>query len=172
LFDSPVHESFKIVEKALESGKTSIQELENKVVEYTYDQMQTISEFMRNIVVKERYNYSSLSWDFYEKSLKENFNKGDFITERRLFSDEFLLRVGRKNLIFTLFPDTANFKRNSYQGSIRSITKSYYCPVFAKYLNGGGHGTATGFTIEAESIAHAIATVEKVIADHIDEYFL
>lgn len=168
-YDHPLPKTFKIVEKALESGKTTIEEVENKVYSYTKQQLLIVSELLKNMHEKDIYNYSFMTWDFFDSVLKEGFVKGDYVVARRIFSDDFMLRLGRKSLGFSIYPDTDSMDHRSYHGSIRSLTKTYYCPAFAKYLNGGGHGTGTGFSIKADSMEDAVKMVEKVIAEHIDE---
>lgn len=168
-FSSPVKETFKIVEKALESANTSIQEIESKFVVYTKEQMLVISELMKNLVIGDTYNYSYISWEFYEENILKNHNQSDIKTAKRIFTDDYMLRVEGKSLGFILTPRVSGTPHKSFGCSFRSVAKTYLCTKLAEPLGGGGHDTGAGFEIDAKNLEDAIAKVELHIKGHLHE---
>jgi len=122
-----------------------------------------IGEFLKNLTVTEFITYTFVSDKFY--GVHPEINRDKYTESKEIFQLHFIRQVSDNKIVFLLYPEVPGYK-----GSLRSISDTYDTTVFAKYLNGGGHKTASGFKlIEPKTITEGIETVLTAINTHKQE---
>jgi len=112
--------------------------------------------FLKNLVFKENYAYTSIS----NKEREENNIPTDYTAING--GSNFIKNIGNTKFVFSVSQDT--LKDNLYNISFRSCSGTgFFVRPIAEKLGGGGHNEASGAQIICESIDQAINLVLSAI---------
>lgn len=158
-FDHPGHrKTFAIVSDLLDAG-ASVERLEARTEQYTTAELHIMSQLLANISNSGKgYTFSYISDELAAKYASEI----DYIALKNT-TEEFVNRYikyfeGNK-WGFVVYPETAS--GSGWWGvSFRALTGSRDVAALAKQLGGGGHKSAAGAKIQAETAKKAL---EKVV---------
>jgi len=122
-----------------------------------------IGEFLKNLTITDFVTYTFVSDEFYKDH--PEISRDKYTESKEIFQRHFIRQVSNNKIVFLLYPEVPGYK-----GSLRSISDTYDTTVLAKYLNGGGHKTASGFKLlEPKTIEEGVETVLTVIKTHQEE---
>jgi nanoRNase/pAp phosphatase (c-di-AMP/oligoRNAs hydrolase) len=164
LYENPKHcETLTIVNELIDDG-VNIETLWNRLSRYTEDQLEVISELIKNTVVDKKYTYSFLSDNFYTQWLKSGKEPAELRGAVDWFKDNFLRSIGDNTWGFVVYKFPSE-SQDEYSVSFRSINGTKDVFVLARKFDGGGHKAAAGGHINASNVNDAVAKVKGVISD-------
>jgi phosphoesterase RecJ-like protein len=164
LYENPKHEqTLELVNSLIDEG-VSIEALWNHLNRYTEDQLEVISELIKNIVVDSGFTYSFLDDDFCSHWLESKGEPAKLKGAVDWFKDNFLRSVGDNTWGFVVYKDPSETE-GEYSVSFRAINGTKDVSELARKLSGGGHKAAAGGHVNASSIRGAIASVKAMISD-------
>lgn len=162
-YSNPKHrETFKIVSDLLDAG-ASIEQLENKLGQYTKDQIKVLAELANNLSHQDDYSFTFISDDFAKSWQKQGKAVQDFKIGCEIFSNDFIRNVDNRSWGFVVYPDLGA-EQQVYGVSLRSVGPARDVAAIALKLGGGGHKAAAGAKIKVNNVQDAVQKVKKTIA--------
>jgi bifunctional oligoribonuclease and PAP phosphatase NrnA len=161
-YDNPRHrETFKVVSELLDAG-ASIEQLENRLNQYSLDQMKVLAELANNLTSEGDYSYTFVS-DAFAKGWQEQGKAiEDFKVGCEIFTNDFIRNIDSRTWGFVIYQDlSAGWQ--VYGVSLRSVGPARDVSAIVLKLGGGGHKASAGAKIKADSAEAAIDLVKKAI---------
>jgi len=153
------NQTFEYAKYLVESG-INLAEIDRLQNQYSPSHLKILAEFFNNLVIMDGITYSFISDKFYKDN--SEISRDRYTETKEVLQLHFLRQVSKNSILFILYPECPGYK-----GSLRALNNTYDCTVFARYLNGGGHKSASGFKlIEPKSIQDAIDIVIQVLKNH------
>lgn len=161
-YTNPRHrETFKVVSELLDAG-ASIEQLENKLNQYTEDQMKALAELAANLTSASDYSYAFISDDFAKNWQEQGKAIEDFKVGCEIFTNDFIRNVDSRAWGFVIYQDLSA-GQEVYGVSLRSVGPAKDVAAIALKLGGGGHKAAAGAKIKAGSVQEALELVKNAI---------
>lgn len=154
-------ETFKIVSELLDQGVT-IEDLWNKIYVLQKNHAIVIAELLKNIQSQEDYNYSYISDDFVKNFSIKSEDWESFSDAFYIFIDQYIRYINGNTWGFAIIPDFSN-DQGEYRGAFRASSGTVDTSVFARELGGGGHKSASGFSVTAKNYKEALEKIKEII---------
>ena len=163
-YASPRHaQTMQLAAKLVAAG-VNIEEIKNKISQYTDEQMKVISELTSNIKDGGDYTYTYLSDGFVADWETSGQTMTDLHGATKPFVDSYIRNVGGRQWGFLVYRDSLE-GQGTYSVSLRSVGGVKDVSLIARKLDdGGGHKPAAGGRIKADNIDEAIDKVKAAIA--------
>lgn len=163
LYENKNHKTtFSIVSKLIDSG-ANIEKLTTNYQNYNLDQIQVITELLKNFKQEGSLNYTYVTDDFI-LSIKDKIAFEQFSPAYHFVLEHFIRSTFPNKWGFVLVPDLK--VTELYRLSMRSINGFIDTTVFTVALGGGGHKLASGARIKARSYKEALDEVLSVIKNN------
>ncbi|MBX4201604.1 DHH family phosphoesterase [Candidatus Saccharibacteria bacterium] len=164
-YAGPRHkETMQLAAKLVEAG-VNIEEIKNKINQFTDEQMKVISELTRNVTNGGEYTYTFLSDAFVDGWQQDGQTMAALHGATKPFVDSYIRNVGGRQWGFLVYRDSLD-GQNMYSVSLRSVGGIKDVSVIARRLDdGGGHKPAAGGRVRAESVREAIKKVKSAILE-------
>jgi bifunctional oligoribonuclease and PAP phosphatase NrnA len=162
-YASPRHkETMQLAAKLVEAG-VNIEEIKNKINQYTDEQVKAISELTANISNGGEYTYTFLSDEFVDNWQKAGQTMASLHGATKPFVDSYIRNVGGRQWGFLVYKDALEGE-GMYSVSLRSVRGLKDVSAIARKLDdGGGHKPAAGGRVKAGSVLEAIEKVKQAI---------
>jgi phosphoesterase RecJ-like protein len=158
-------ETLTLIGELLDAG-TKIEDIKNKLYQYSKRQLKVVAELATNTSHKDDYTYTFLSDEF----VKDWANSGQPLTSMhtatKIFTDNFIRNIEGRKWGFIIYRDY-RLGENIYSISLRSVGGTPDVTTIAVKMDGGGHKAASGARIQASNINEAIEKVHKIISETI-----
>ncbi|MFZ2190013.1 MAG: DHH family phosphoesterase [Candidatus Magasanikiibacteriota bacterium] len=161
-------ESFEAISIILDHGYT-IREYSDKLYGYTPKDLTVFKLLLNHLTYKDKYSITYITWEEYFAEIDNKLSESEFKKARRYFIDEIMTKTYSVDFAVFIVPDDTYKDGKTYSGSIRSKDGTIDCTIIARYLNGGGHTTGSGFTVVASSMTEALEITQKILAEHSEE---
>jgi phosphoesterase RecJ-like protein len=156
-------ETLNLIGELLDAG-IKIEEIKNRLYQYSEEQMKVVAELAKNISHSADYSYTYLSDEFVSDYSGSGKLPGPMHTATKIFTDNFIRNIEERMWGFIIYKD-ARLGNNLYSVSLRSIGGNPDVSSIASKLDGGGHKAASGAKVSAGSVEEAIQKVQSVIAE-------
>lgn len=155
-------ETLELVGDLLDQDK-NLGSIKNLVIHYTPGMVSLISEFLKNMRYENGYNYSFLSVEYFEQNVSEKLTEEEYKLGTRYFADDYLYSVGKNKFGFLIAPSYYFKTKKTFKGSLRCLTGTFDCRIFAYKMNGGGYKDGGGFEIFQDNLDSALKDTVKII---------
>ncbi len=149
--------------KELIAQGANVEEIANKLNQYTEDQMKVFAQLATNATHAKDYSYTFLGDDFINDWTNQSKPFEDIRTARKIFMNQFVRNIGGRSWGFSLYKDPA-MGTDAYSLSMRSEGGNPDVAAITNKLGGGGHKPAAGAKVEAPNLQAAVKTVQDVIS--------
>jgi bifunctional oligoribonuclease and PAP phosphatase NrnA len=161
-FKNPKHrETFAVVSDLIDAG-ADIESLENKIEEYSKDQMLVLAQLAQNLATDTDYNYTFISDEFANDWKVTGKSKQDFKSGCELFVNGYIRNVAPNKWGFVIYQEMEAGERN-YAVSFRALSGVKDVSQIARQLGGGGHKPAAGAKFHANSVEDALSKVKSAV---------
>lgn len=151
---------FGFVEELVSKG-ADIETIKNRLEQYSLDDLQVIAELTRNVAQTADYTYSYIRDEFMSEWLKSH-KQAELQRGTGMFLDSYVRNINGRKWGFIVYLNTLQGD-NIYSVSFRSVNSVKDVAEIANRLDGGGHKSAAGAKLEAESIHQAIDKIKLTI---------
>lgn len=154
---------FGFVEELVSNGG-DIGTIKNRLEQYSLDDMKVIAELAHNVNQTADYTYSYIGDGFMSEWLK-NHQQSELQRGTGVFLDSFIRNINGRKWGFIVYINTLQGD-NIYSVSFRSVNGVKDVAQIANRLGGGGHKSAAGAKLEAESVDQAVDKIKNTIQAH------
>lgn len=161
LKDGQQEQTFDFAKELLMQG-VDLEEIKNKLLQFTTDDMKTLAELMANVACDGDYTYSFIRDEYISEWLKSGKTQAQLQRATGIFLDEFIRNIDGRKWGFIVYKNTLQGD-DIYSVSLRAVSGVRDVSLVANILGGGGHKPAAGAKVEAKSANHAITKVRQAI---------
>ena len=154
---------FSFVEELISKG-ADIEAVKNQLEQYSLDDLKVIAELADNAAQTGQYSYSFVSDEFIADWLKDH-KQAELQRGTGVFLDSYIRNINGRKWGFIVYRNSLQGE-NIYSVSLRSVNGVKDVAQIANRFDGGGHKSAAGAKLYAESVAQAVDKIRQSIADN------
>jgi bifunctional oligoribonuclease and PAP phosphatase NrnA len=142
-----------LVKELIKEG-IKVEQIRNKLNQYTMDHLRVVNELFANIQNGNDYTYSCISDDFVNYWLEKGKSFSSLQIGTKIFTDYYLRNIEGRPWGFIVYPDPL-LGDGCYSVSLRALNGYKDVASLANKVGGGGHKAAAGAKIKAASSEEA-----------------